>query len=130
MEYKSKNHTVYRCTYHVVFCPKYRRRILKDGIDTELKTLMHEFSQKKNFEILEMEVMPDHVHLLVDLFPDYAPLEMVRQMKHYTAKMLKRKFPEINSKLPNLWTRSAFVSTTGGAPLEVIKEYIENQKGK
>ena len=129
-DYKFANHTVYKCTYHIVFCPKYRRKILTNGIDARLKKLIYKFADNKKFNIVELEIMPDHVHMLADIFPDYAPLEMVRQLKYYTSKQLKLDFPEINKRLPNLWTRSCFISTTGGATLDVIKKYIENQKNK
>ena len=59
-----------------------------------------------------MEIMPDHVHILVDLNPDYAPLEMVRQLKYFTSNKLKSEFKEINRRLPSLWTRSCFISTS------------------
>ena len=126
--YHKSNHIVYKCTYHIIFCPKYRRKIFKDGIDETLKELIYNFSLKKKFSILEMEIMEDHIHLLVDMYPEYSPLEMVKQLKYYTAKELKIQYPEINKRLPNLWTRSCFISTVGGAPLEIVKQYIENQK--
>lgn len=77
-----------------------------------------------------MEIMPDHVHILVDLYPDHAPLEMVRQLKYFTSNKLKSEFKEINRRLPSLWTRSCFISTTGGASINTIKQYIQNQKTK
>ena len=83
--YHKSNHIVYKCTYHIIFCPKYRRKIFKDGIDETLKELIYNFSLKKNFSILEMEIMEDHIHLLVDMYPEYSPLEMVKQLKYYTA---------------------------------------------
>ena len=77
-----------------------------------------------------MEIMPDHVHILVDLYPDHAPLEMVRQLKYFTSNKLKSEFKEINRRLPSLWTRSCFISTVGSVSLEVVKKYIEDQKNK
>ena len=128
--YHSSNHTVYKCAYHIVFCPKYRRKILINDIEIRLKELILEFAKNKWIEICEMEIMPDHVHILVDLNPDYAPLEMVRQLKYFTSNKLKSEFKEINRRLPSLWTRSCFISTTGGASINTIKQYIQNQKTK
>lgn len=128
--YHSSNHTVYKCAYHIVFCPKYRRKILINDIEIRLKELILEFAKNKRIEICEMEIMPDHVHILVDLYPDYAPLEMVRQLKYFTSNKLKSEFKEINRRLPSLWTRSCFISTTGGASINTIKQYIQNQKTK
>ena len=128
--YYRSNHTVYKCIYHIIFCPKYRRKILIGDIKLRLEEVIHLFAKKKKFEIIEMEIMPDHVHLLLSIYPDYAPLELVKQLKYFTAHNLRKEFPEIDRKLPNLWTRSCFISTVGGAPLDIIKQYIENQKNK
>jgi len=69
MEYKSNNNTVYSCKYHVVWCPKYRRKVLVGEIETKLKEIMIEACSKINVEIIEMEIMPDHVHLLIEADP-------------------------------------------------------------
>jgi len=69
MEYKSNNNTVYSCKYHVVWCPKYRRKVLVGEIETKLKEIMIEACSEINVEIIEMEIMPDHVHLLIEADP-------------------------------------------------------------
>lgn len=66
MEYKSNNNVVYSCKYHVVFCPKYRRSVLINGVDVRLKELIQQTCEQLNVEIIEMEIMPDHVHLLIN----------------------------------------------------------------
>ena len=109
--YKSNNNVIYSCKYHVVWCPKYRRKILTNGIDTRLKELLLEYAANISVDIMEMEIMPDHVHILMD-----------------TSKVLRSEYPSLKTKIPSLWTNSYFVSTVGGAPLDVIKQYIENQK--
>lgn len=81
-----------------------------------------------NVEILEMEVMPDHVHLLLEVDPQYGIHKVIKQIKGRSSKILRDEFPWLKSRLPSLWTNSYFVSTVGGAPLSVIKQYIENQK--
>jgi len=81
-----------------------------------------------NAEIIEMEIMPDHVHLLVEVDPQFGINRAVRSIKGFSSRMLRMEFPELKTRLPTLWTNSYFVSTVGGAPLEVIKQYIENQK--
>ncbi len=75
-----------------------------------------------------MEIMPDHVHLLIEVDPQYGIHEAVKQIKGYSSKVLREKFPWLRETLPALWTNSYFVSTVGGATLTVIKQYIENQK--
>ena len=126
--YKSNNNVVYSCKYHVVWCPKYRRPVLVNGIDVRLKAIIQDVCAECHVEILELEVMPDHVHLLVEVDPQYGIHRLVRSIKGRSSRLLRQEFPRLKSRLPTLWTNSYFVSTVGGAPLEVIKQYIENQK--
>ena len=128
MEYKSNNNVVYSCKYHVVFCPKYRRSVLVDGVDARLKELITETCERLKVEIIEMEIMPDHVHLLMEVDPQYGIHRTVKQIKGHSSRVLREEFSWLKSRLPSLWTNSYFVSTVGGAPLTAIKQYIENQK--
>jgi putative transposase len=79
-------------------------------------------------DIIELEIMPDHVHLLMEVDPQYGINRAVRSIKGYTSFTLRKEFKELTTRLPTLWTNSYFVSTVGGAPLAAIKQYIENQK--
>ena len=128
MEYKSNNNVVYSCKYHVVFCPKYRRSVLIDGVDVRLKELIQETCDNLKVDIIEMEIMPDHVHLLLEIDPQYGVHRTVKQIKGYSSRILRQEFSWLRSRIPTLWTNSYFVSTVGGAPLTAIKQYIENQK--
>ena len=128
MEYRNNNNIVYSCKYHVVWCPKYRRKVLVDGIDVRFKELAEEVCTKLHIDLFEMEVMPDHVHLLLEVDPQFGIHRAVKQIKGYTSRVLRSEFPTLRSRLPSLWTNSYFVSTVGGAPLSIIKQYIENQK--
>jgi len=128
MKYKSNRNITYSCKYHVVWCPKYRRSVLIDGVDVRLKELLVEKCAEHQTEIIELEVMPDHVHLLVEVDPQYGIHRLVKQIKGYSSRMLRQEFPWLRSRIPTLWTNSYFVSTVGGSPLEAIKKYIENQK--
>ena len=78
--------------------------------------------------LIELEVMPDHVHCLVEVDPQFGVTKLIRYMKGRSSRFLRQEFPWLKSRLPTLWTNSYFVSTVGGAPLEVVKQYIENQK--
>ena len=118
----------YSCKYHVVFCPKYRRPVLVDGVDDRLKELIKETCDQLNVEIIEMEIMPDHVHLLMEVDPQYGIHKAVKRIKEYSSRVLRQEFSWLKSRIPTLWTNSYFVSTVGGAPLSVIKQYIEDQK--
>ena len=127
MEYKSNNNVVYSCKYHVVWCPKYRRKVLVGAIAERLKELISQRCSEIKADILEMEVMPDHVHLLMEVDPQYGINQAVRSIKGYSSRALRSEFKSLTTRLPSLWTNSYFVSTVGGAPLAVIKQYIENQ---
>lgn len=128
MKCKSNNNVVYSCKYHVVFCPKYRRSVLINGVDVRLKELIIQTCEQLHVEIIEMEIMPDHVHLLLEVDPQFGIHKAVKKIKGYSSRVLREEFPWLRSRLPSLWTNSYFVSTVGGAPLAVIKQYIENQK--
>lgn len=128
MEYKSNRNVVYSCKYHVVWCPKYRRKVLTGEIEARLKELIVETAKGTNADVIEMEVMPDYVHLLIEVDPQYGINKAVRHIKGVSSHALRSEFPSLKSRLPTLWTNSYFVSTVGGAPLSAIKQYIENQK--
>jgi putative transposase len=128
-KYKSDKRLVYSCQYHVIFCPKYRRKVLKNGIDTRIKDLIEEKQNTYNYTILSIEVMPDHVHLLLDINPRIGVYSVISKIKGYTSHQLREEFPELKTKLPCLWTNSNFISTCGSVSLEVVKQYIEDQKG-
>src|SRR5574344_3054000 len=128
MEYKSNNNVVYSCKYHVVFCPKYRRSVLVNGVDVRLKELIQQTCEQLNVEIIEMEIMPDHVHLLIEVDPQFGIHKAVKQIKGYSSRILREEYKHLTTKLPTLWTNSYFVSTVGGATLEAIKQYVDNQQ--
>ena len=128
IQYKSNKNVVYACQYHVVWCPKYRRKVLVNGVDERLKVIIQEVILELNAELLEMEIMDDHVHLLVSVDPQFGIHKLVKRIKGVSSKNLREEFPWLKSKIPALWTNSYFVSTVGGATLEVVKKYIEDQK--
>lgn len=128
MRCKSNRNVVYSCKYHVVWCPKYRRPVLVNGVDGRLKDIILETCAEIHAELIEMEVMPDHVHLLVEVDPQYGIHRAVRLIKGRSSRLLRDEYPWLKSRLPTLWTNSYFVSTVGGAPLKTVRQYIENQK--
>lgn len=128
MMYKSNKNIVYSCKYHVVWCTKYRRKVLINGADKALKKTAYQVAQELQFEIPEIEVMPDHVHMLIEVDPQLGIHRAVKRIKGRTSHELRDSFEWLRTKLPTLWTNSYFVSTVGGVPLSAIKTYIENQK--
>ena len=127
-KYKSNNNITYSCKYHVVWCPKYQRKVLVQDVDVRLKAILQEVATEFKSELIEMEVMPDHVHILVEVDPQFGIAKLIRYMKRRSSRLLRQEFPWLKSRLPTLWTNSYFVSTVGGAPISVIRQYIENQK--
>jgi putative transposase len=126
--FKSNNHVVYSCKYHVVWTTKYRRKVLTPEIDTRLKDIIQGVAVDLQSEIMKLEVMPDHVHLLCEVDPQFGIHRFVKRVKGRSSRLLRQEFKVLASRLPTLWTNSYFVATVGGAPLEMIKQYIENQK--
>jgi putative transposase len=112
----------------VVFCPKYRRKVLVEGVDIRLKEIIYQVATELWCEVMELEVMPDHVHILCEVDPQLGVPKFVRRVKGRSSGLLRQEFPQLKSKLPTLWTNSYFVSTVGGAPIAILKQYIEAQK--
>ena len=127
-KYRTTETTVYCCRYHIIFCPKYRRKVLLEPIAERFKQIVMSMQEEQNFYVLGMEVMPDHVHMLLDIDPTIGVNVVVARIKGKTAHILNREFPELTRKLPTLWTRSKFIATVGSVSLEVVKKYIEDQK--
>ncbi|MGD0879453.1 MAG: IS200/IS605 family transposase [Anaerolineales bacterium] len=127
-DFKSNHHVLYSCKYHVVFCPKYRRKVLVGGVEKRLKEIIDQVAQEQPCEVLELEVMPDHVHLLCEVDPQFGVHKFVKRIKGRSSRLHRQEFPQLKSRLPTLWTHSYFVSTVGGAPIAILKQYIGNQK--
>jgi len=102
--------------------------VLEHGVDERLKHLISEVCQQFDALIERLEIMPDHVHLLVSVDPQFGIHRLIRHIKGRSSRILRQEYPSIRSRMPSLWTNSYFVATTGGAPIEVIKHYIQEQK--
>lgn len=126
----TSNKAVYNLGYHLIWCPKYRRKVLIGDIETRLKELLHEKAERLGITIERLEVMPDHVHLFVKTDPTFAPHYVVQQLKGYTSFQLRKEFPSLVSRLPTLWTRSYYVESVGHISEATVKKYIEEQKNK
>lgn len=128
MSYKCNNNITYSCKYHVIWCSKYRRKVLVEEVGQRLKELIVGVASELRVDIIEMEIMPDHVHLLLEVDPQFGIHRAVKNIKGKTSRILRAEFISLRTRLPSLWTNSYFVATVGGAPLEVVKQYIESQK--
>ena len=114
----------------MIWCTKYRRKVLDEQIQGRLKQLIREKQHEYEYQIIEVETQPEHVHLLIEIPPIHSVDKIVGKIKGYTSKVLREEYPSLKSRLPSLWTRSKFVSSCGSVSLQVIKNYIENQSGQ
>lgn len=123
---------VYSLQYHLVWCTKYRKKVLKDGIDVECKEMLESLAQEYKFQILAMEVMPDHIHLLVDCRPQFYISDMIKIMKGNLARQMFLLYPELKKELwgGHLWNPSYCAVTVSDRSREQILVYIEGQKEK
>lgn len=128
-EYRINPHSVTLLNYHFVFCPKRRKKVLVGEVAMRLQDVIFELCTENNWRLIALEVMPDHVHLFLEVDPTFAPSTIIKRVKGRASHHLRKEYPHL-LKLPTLWTPSYFCATTGNASTETIKKYIENQRGK
>lgn len=126
--YTHKEGIVYLNQYHVIFCPKYRRKVLIGNIEIDLRNIFDQIAKEKNIEIKALEIMPDHVHMFISFDPRQPIHELIKLFKGRSSRVLRDKYPKLKSRIPSLWTRSYFCCTIGHISEETIQKYIENQK--
>ncbi len=127
-KYVRKKGIVYKNQFHVIFCPKYRRKVLINGVDVRLKEILFEEASKLSVEIKSLEVMPDHVHIFLECDPRLPLHKVIKQLKGVSSRKLREEFPWLKSRIPSLWTRSYFSCTVGHISESTIMRYIEEQK--
>ena len=126
--YRRNAGCVYSLKYHLVWCPKYRRKVLVGEIAEELRSLLYQKAQELDVTIEALEIMPDHVHLFIESDPTEAPQRLANQFKGYTSRWLRLKFRELRSRIPSMWSRSYYIGSIGNVSEETVKRYIEMQK--
>ncbi len=129
LTYQTTRAATYACEYHIIWCTKYRRSVLSSEIQERFKELVIASEEKHGFKVRALETMTEDIHLLISIPPTLAVGVMIGKLKGMTAKVLRKAFPHLKSRLPNLWTRSYFVASTGSVTRQVLKQYVENQKG-
>jgi len=129
MEYRRDETRVYLVVYHLVWTPKRRKAVLLGAVAKDCEKLIREKCAVRGWEVLELSVQSDHLHLFVSVFPSVAPSEVVKECKGVTARELRRKYPDL-LKLPSMWTRSYFAATAGNVSQETIARYIADQRGR
>jgi putative transposase len=127
-------HSAYVINYHLVWIPRYRKKVLVGPVEARLKELLAEIAIQYGFEILAVEVMPDHVHVFVSAPPKFAPAEIVRLFKGITSRRLKKEFESLRRQYwgehATLWAEGYYVGTAGQVSAETIKRYIEKSQKK
>jgi putative transposase len=129
MEYKSNSKQVYLINYHLIWCPKRRKKVLVGVVKDRLEAILRQVADEKKVDILALEIMPDHLHLFVSTYPQLEIHKLVKAFKGRSSNKLRKEFPELK-KIPCMWTRSYFVSTAGNVSSETIQKYIEAQTKK
>ena len=128
--WRKNRSAVYNIAYHLIWCPKYRKRVLIGAVEKRIKQLLNEKAKEMGLVIEEMEIMPDHVHLFIKCDPTDNPQFIVKNLKGYTSFFLRKEFPHIKSRMPCMWTRSFYCESIGHISESSIKKYIEQQKNK
>lgn len=131
------NHTessVYKgdfdCKYHIVFCPKYKRKLFVGKIADRLEQIFTDVAKEFDFKILEMIITPTYCDLIISCNPSFGVMECIKKLKMTSASILKKEFPELMKRVPNIWTRQVFIRTIGTVSLNDMKEFIELQSKK
>lgn len=119
---------VFILKYHIVWCPKYRRKVLVGDVAKRLERLLYEKANEHGMEIHALEIMPDHVHLFIAADPTMSVAGITNALKGYTSRVLRQEFPSLKSRIPSLWSRSYYAGTVGRVSEKTVRAYIENQK--
>jgi putative transposase len=128
MEYQRDEHRVHLIVYHLIWCPKRRKPVLVGDVAKDCRKLVEAKCAEQGWHIQELAIQPDHVHLVVRVWPKNSAVEVLKEVKGVTAHGLRRNYPQLR-KLPSMWTRSYFASTAGKISPETIRRYIAAQKG-
>ena len=129
MKLDSNNHSVFSMYYHLILVVKYRRKVFDDVISDYARSVFEKISPSYNISLLEWNHDVDHVHIMFKAQPNSELSKFINAYKSASSRLIKRDFPEIRKKLwkEYFWSQSFCLLTTGGAPIEVLKEYIETQ---
>lgn len=122
------NSCIYNINYHIVFCPKYRKKVLKASILEDMKTIFESVAQGNDWRIIELNILQDHIHIFISTHPKNSPTEIVKKLKGISARLLFKKYPEFKKKEywgKHLWSEGYYVGTAGVVTSEAIQKYIQ-----
>ena len=126
LDYQHEHHNVHLVVYHIIWCPKRRRKVHVGPIRGRLEQIIRKVAEAHDWTVIEVAIQPDHVHLFLRANPYTLPSDIPRLIKGRSSYVLREEFPHLR-KLPSLWTRSYFLSTAGNVSQEIIQRYIERQ---
>lgn len=128
----NNNHSVFALYYHLVLVVKYRRNVIDDTINDRLREMFEYISHGYNITLQEWNYERDHVHVLFKCHPNTELSKFITAYKSASSRLIKKEFPAVKNKLwkEYFWSRSFCLLTTGGVPIEIIKQYIESQGGE
>jgi len=126
MEYQHDRHSIHLLVYHLIFCPKYRRALLGGPVKKRLEQIIHDVVHAHQWQLIELAIQPDHVHLFVRTNPSTLPSDLPRLIKGRSSRLLRQEFAHLR-RLPMLWSPSSFLSTAGNVSSETIERYIQQQ---
>jgi putative transposase len=118
---------VYDSGLHVVWCPKYRRRVLGGRVAERLDELIRQKADEHGWTVVALEVIPDDVHLFVKHDPKSSASYVANQFKGFTSRVLRAEFPHLTSRLPTLWSPSYFAASVGAVSAKTVQRYIDTQ---
>ena len=129
MKLDTNNHSVFLLNYHLVLVTKYRRKVINEAISDRLKEIFEKICKIYNMKVIEWNHNVDHIHILFKGHPKSEISKFINSYKSASSRLIKKEYPEIKEKLwkEYFWSRSFCLLTTGGAPIEVIRKYIEKQ---
>ncbi len=132
MKVDNNNHSVFLMYYHLVLVVKYRRKVFDDALSDRAKEIFEYIAPSYNMTLIEWNHDKDHIHILFKAHPNSELSKFINAYKSASSRLLKKEYPKIREKLwkENFWSRSFCLLTTGGAPIEIIKKYIESQGEK
>ena len=132
MEYRKGSHSVYNLKYHIIFCTKYRYRILTGEVSQRLRVLVREVCEANYVEIISGSISPDHVHLLLSIPPSISVSKVMQYIKGKSSRKLMDEFAHIRKRYwgQHLWSRGYFGMTVGELNSEEVQRYIEEQEQK
>jgi putative transposase len=122
------NSTIYNINYHIVFCPKYRKKVLIDNIKEDLELIIKSICESNEWKIIELNILEDHIHLFITTHPKHSPMEIVKKLKGISARLLFKKYLDFQKKEywgKHLWSQGYYVGTAGVVTKEAIRKYIQ-----